>query len=101
MFILFNILIGIFISNGIPHFISGILGQHFITPFSKKKNLSRPFTNMVWGVFNFLVAYLILRKISTFSCIWITVGFILMSLALSIFFAKKNDTEVSFKHLKE
>jgi hypothetical protein len=47
----------LFLTNGIPHFVKGICGDRFPTPFSKPpgKGLSSPPLNVAWGIFNFLL----------------------------------------------
>jgi hypothetical protein len=49
---------GLFLANGIPHFVKGICGDRFPTPFAKPRGcgLSSPTVNVVWGMVNFLVA---------------------------------------------
>ena len=48
---------GIFLANAIPHFIHGISGDPFPTPFSNPsgKGLSSPVLNTIWGVGNMIV----------------------------------------------
>ena len=50
---------GAFLANGIPHFIHGISGKKFPTPFAKPmaKGKSSPVLNVIWGVVNFLIGY--------------------------------------------
>jgi hypothetical protein len=50
-------LAGLFLVNGVPHFVQGICGKSHMTPFSR---VSRPLTNVLWGLFNFGVGELIL-----------------------------------------
>lgn len=42
---------GAFTANIIPHFVAGIMGQPFQTPFAKppNKGLSSPTVNVLWG----------------------------------------------------
>jgi hypothetical protein len=51
---------GIFIANAIPHFINGISGNKFPTPFSKPpgKGLSSPTVNVLWALLNLVIGYL-------------------------------------------
>jgi hypothetical protein len=48
---------GVFLVNGVPHFIKGIMGQTHMTPF---KRVSDAYTNVFWGFSNFLLGLLIL-----------------------------------------
>ncbi|HUX83785.1 MAG TPA: hypothetical protein VMV20_01030 [Chitinophagaceae bacterium] len=52
----------VFLANSVPHFIHGISGDPFPTPFSKPsgKALSSPTTNVVWGLSNLVLGYLLL-----------------------------------------
>jgi hypothetical protein len=91
---------GAFSANGIPHFVQGISGNSFPTPFSKPRGigLSPAFTNVIWGLFNFAIAWWLLNgkiidPITTSFRISLDLflfGFFLMSILLSIRFAKKH-----------
>lgn len=48
---------GMFLANGIPHFVKGITGQKHMTPF---KRVSDSYTNVIWGFINFAVGIFIL-----------------------------------------
>jgi hypothetical protein len=54
---------GIFLANAVPHFIQGISGNKFPSPFSKPsgRGLSSPVVNVVWALFNMLVGYILLK----------------------------------------
>ena len=85
---------GMFIANMVPHFIQGISGVAFPTPFANPpgKGLSSPTVNVLWGLFNLIVGYVLFRtgKISN-SKIWSVIiffaGILLMSVMLSHGFA--------------
>lgn len=51
---------GAFICNFIPHFVKGVCGDKFPTPFAKPpgKGLSSPLVNVVWSLFNLAVGYM-------------------------------------------
>ena len=59
---------GLFLANAIPHFVSGVMGRPFQTPFSKPsgKGLSTSTVNVLWGFANIVVAYLLLLKVGHF-----------------------------------
>lgn len=42
---------GVFLANGVPHFVAGISGHAFQTPFSKPpgKGYSSSYVNVIWG----------------------------------------------------
>jgi len=55
---------GAFLANAVPHFVKGICGDKFPTPFAKPpgKGLSSPTVNAIWGLFNFLIGFLLFRR---------------------------------------
>jgi len=59
---------GLFLVNAVPHFISGITGHPFQTPFASPpgEGLSSATINVLWGSFNFVVGYLLLWHVGTF-----------------------------------
>ncbi|MDF0707456.1 hypothetical protein PY092_04280 [Muricauda sp. 334s03] len=54
---------GVFFTNATPHYINGISGHPFPTPFADPPTigLSSPMTNVIWALFNFLAGYLLFR----------------------------------------
>jgi hypothetical protein len=54
---------GAFLANFVPHFTRGICGSPFPTPFARPpgRGLSSPTVNVLWGTFNLLVSYALLR----------------------------------------
>ncbi|HEY0244286.1 MAG TPA: hypothetical protein VGC01_01875 [Mucilaginibacter sp.] len=60
---------GMFLANFVPHFIKGIAGDAFPTPFAKPpgKGLSSPFVNVLWALLNLVLGYLLFKlgKVST------------------------------------
>ena len=50
---------GAFLANAIPHFVSGMMGRPFQTPFAKPpgQGLSSSTVNALWGFFNLVVGY--------------------------------------------
>lgn len=59
---------GFFLANGVPHFVSGMLGQPFQSPFAKPpgQGLSSPTVNVLWGFANFVIAYLLIARVGNF-----------------------------------
>ena len=91
---------GIFLSNAVPHFIHGISGNKFPTPFAKPpgKGLSSPMTNILWAFFNiivgiFLLWFGIVKECTLFTFAVILFGAFIISIILSIRFQNK-DKEV-------
>ena len=59
---------GAFLANAIPHFVSGMMGQAFQSPFANPsgKGLSSSTVNVLWGFANFIVAYLLIARVGNF-----------------------------------
>lgn len=59
---------GATLANAIPHFVSGMTGRPFQSPFAKPpgKGLSSSTVNVLWGFTNFVVAYLLLARVGNF-----------------------------------
>jgi hypothetical protein len=57
-----------FLTNAIPHFVSGVMGKAFQSPFASPpgQGLSPPTINVLWGFLNAVVAYLLLVRVGTF-----------------------------------
>jgi hypothetical protein len=88
---------GAFLANFIPHFVKGVSGDAFPTPFAKPpgKGLSSPIVNVWWGLLNAMVGYLLFRvgKVSPddiLSLIVFFVGAAAMSLMLAKNFVNKD-----------
>ena len=60
---------GLFFANGIPHFVNGISGASFQSPFAKPPGVgeSSPVVNVIWGVINFVITYCLLRTVDKFT----------------------------------
>ena len=59
---------GIFLANAIPHFVSGMMGRPFQTPFAKPpgEGLSSSTVNVLWGFLNAVVGYLLVVRVGNF-----------------------------------
>lgn len=59
---------GAFLANFVPHFVTGVSGRPFPSPFAKPpfRGLSSPAVNVLWGLFNACVAYLLLVLVAGF-----------------------------------
>ena len=57
-------LAGIFLANAVPHFVHGISGDRFPTPFAQPrgKGLSSPTINVVWSLVNLAAGYALFRS---------------------------------------
>ncbi len=88
---------GAFLANVVPHFVHGISGNKFPTPFAKPpgKGLSSATVNVVWALFNLLVGYMLVKagQVSTdspLSLILLFMGIAAISIMLSIHFQQKD-----------
>jgi hypothetical protein len=59
---------GAFLTNAVPHFVSGVMGQPFQSPFAKSpgQGLSSSTVNVLWGFANFVIAYLLISRVGAF-----------------------------------
>jgi hypothetical protein len=60
---------GLFLTNAIPHLVTGLMGRPFQSPFAKPpgKGLSSSTVNVLWAFFNLVVAYLLLCRVGDFN----------------------------------
>ncbi len=87
---------GMFLANTVPHFVHGISGDPFPTPFAHPpgKGLSSPLINVLWALLNGWVGYVLFRtgKVADGGILTLVIffaGTALLSIALSISFQKK------------
>ncbi|HXX33463.1 MAG TPA: hypothetical protein VEM15_03215 [Thermodesulfobacteriota bacterium] len=85
---------GAFLANFVPHFVQGISGHSFPSPFSNPpgEGLSSPTINVVWGLINLVIGYILLRvgKVSSqnrWNLLIFFLAIVGMSILLSIQFA--------------
>jgi hypothetical protein len=59
---------GAFLTNAIPHLVSGMMGRRFQSPFAKPpgQGLSSATVNVLWGFFNLAIGYVLVRHIGGF-----------------------------------
>ena len=59
---------GVFLTNAVPYFVSGVMGLPFESPFAKPpgKGLSSSTVNVLWGFFNLVVGYLLVCRVGNF-----------------------------------
>ncbi|MCY1056947.1 hypothetical protein [Nannocystis sp. SCPEA4] len=82
---------GAFLANFVPHFVQGVSGAPFQSPFADPpgQGLSSASVNVVWGVTNLFVAYLLLLRVGSFDLRrWshfapFAAGFVAMALLLA------------------
>ncbi len=59
---------GAFLCNFVPHFVQGVSGAPFQSPFAHPpgEGLSSSLVNVLWGMANLLIAYLLLVRVGDF-----------------------------------
>ena len=90
---------GMFLANVVPHFVYGVSGDRFPTPFAKPpgRGLSSPTVNVLWALFNLFIGYFLFRagKISNDNIAALVVffaGVAAISVMLSVSFARKHSS---------
>jgi hypothetical protein len=79
---------GAFLANTIPHLVSGTMGRPFQSPFAtpRGEGYSSSTVNVLWGLFNLVVAYLLICRVgdfdlhSTMDVVSVAIGMLLLSL---------------------
>ncbi|MFT3695661.1 MAG: hypothetical protein QM831_21165 [Kofleriaceae bacterium] len=58
----------VFLTNAVPHLVSGLTGRPFQSPFAKPpgRGLSSSTVNAVWGCVNVAIGYALLFKVGDF-----------------------------------
>lgn len=87
---------GAFLANSIPHFVAGVTGHPFQSPFASPpgQGLSSAMVNVLWGAFNLFMGYLLVYRVGTFELrqtkhvIVAGLGALLMALILSRAFGR-------------
>ena len=82
---------GAFLANTIPHLVNGISGSPFQSPFASPpgQGLSSSTVNVLWGMFNLAVAYLLVARVGRFELrqtrhvVVLGLGALLMALLLA------------------
>lgn len=93
-----HFLSGLFLANGIPHFIHGISGEDFHSPSLHRllsKKIPSPLFNAIWGLLSFALSIYLLSLTSKLIIGWnidfvvYILGFCFASIGLSIYFKKR------------
>lgn len=87
---------GIFLANGIPHFVHGIAGKKFPSPFASPPGVgeSSPLVNVIWGLVNFFIGYVLIFGVGDFAfgltlaVLMVALGTLLASAALALYFQR-------------
>jgi hypothetical protein len=59
---------GAFLVNAVPHFVNGVSGRRFPSPFASPpgKGESSPTVNVLWGTLNLAIGYLLAVRVGDF-----------------------------------
>jgi hypothetical protein len=87
---------GVFLTNAVPHFVSGVLGRPFQSPFAKPhgEGLSSSTVNVLWGFFNLAAGYVLIYRVGTFAMrstdhiVVLGLGILLTGVMLARFFGR-------------
>lgn len=90
-----NFFAGMVLANVVPHYVNGISGNPFPSPFGDPPGLgiSSPLSNVLWGSLNIVIGYLLFKfsKISEkriVSLIILFTGIVCQGVILSIAFSR-------------
>jgi hypothetical protein len=88
---------GMFLANAVPHFVNGVSGDPFPTPFAKPpgKGLSSPIVNVLWALFNLVAGAVLCRAGQVLdgdrlASVIFFAGIAAISIMSSVSFAKKH-----------
>jgi hypothetical protein len=87
---------GAFLVYAVPHFVSGVCGRSFPTPFASPpgRGRSSPILNVLWGTLNAVVGYFLVCHVGEFhirripDALFLGAGGLLMALILARAFGK-------------
>ena len=87
---------GAFLANTIPHFVNGISGSPFQSPFASPPGvgLSSSVVNVLWGMFNLVAGYILVVRVGhcdlrqTKHVVVLGLGILVMALLLAYQFGK-------------
>ena len=97
---------GLFLANPVPHFVNGISGERFQSPFASPPGVgeSSPLVNVLWGMANFVVGYVLLFGVGEFAgglsgdALVVALGALAMAVGLAVHFGRvRHGTEQARK----
>jgi len=89
---------GAVLTNAVPHFVSGVMGRPFQSPFAKPhgQGHSSSTVNVLWGFLNLVIGYLLVLRVgdfdlrSTADAVALGLGALLMGVAAARMFGRFN-----------
>jgi hypothetical protein len=98
-FYVLDFIAGLFLTNGIPHFVQGLSGNRFQSPFATPpgEGESSPLVNVLWGFANLVVGFVLVwfftptgpKALFAWGCFGL--GSLLIAIGTSIHFGKVRD----------
>jgi hypothetical protein len=87
---------GALLANGVPHFVNGISGKRFQSPFAWPPGVgeSPPLVNVLWGLANFAGGFALIFGVGYFrfgmnrAAIMVGLGALAISVLLSMYFGR-------------
>ena len=87
---------GALLANAVPHFVSGVRGEPFQSPFAKPRGqgLSSSTVNVLWGFLNLVVGYVLVCRVgdfdlrSTSDAVALGLGVLALSLPMARYFGR-------------
>ena len=89
---------GFFLANGVPHFVNGISGKRFPSPFASPpgRGESPPVVNALWGLVDFVIGYVLIVGVGDFcfgltrSVLMVGLGALLAAVILSLYLGRRH-----------
>ncbi len=87
---------GAVLANAIPHFVCGVMGRPFQSPFATPsgEGLSSSTVNVLWGFFNLVIGYMLVCRVGDFDlratddAIALGLGALLMGVVMARMFGR-------------
>ncbi len=87
---------GAFLANGVPHFVSGITGKRFQSPFASPPGVgeSSPVVNVIWGLVIFFAGYGLIFGVTEFCIVFtrevlmVAIGAVVAAVFLAGYFGR-------------
>jgi hypothetical protein len=84
------------LTNDVPHFVNGISGRNFQSPFASPPGVveSSSLVNVIWGMANFILGYILVAGVGdyagglTLDALMVGSGSVLMALSLAWHFGR-------------